>query len=131
MSTLQSWMSGTSKLNAITYSLGFAAGLFLVVASSSVGFQAVGLVLANINVYGLWKGEVVRLPVATTLKLIAPLAFVMTVGGALLAPVGFFGGEPGGYVGRQIVEFRWELVLMFIVGVDLLVGRALTAMKAN
>lgn len=58
------------------------------------------------------------------LMIIQPLALAMLFGGCLLAVQAFFGGEPGGEVGRQLVQYRWQIVLMAVVGFLLLAGQA-------
>lgn len=49
-------------------------------------------------------------------KILQPVGLVMVFGGCLLAGQAFFGGEPSGEVGRQLVEYRWHLVLMAVLG---------------
>lgn len=66
-----------------------------------------------------------------TLAIISPLAIVMALGGALLVSVGFFGGEPGGEVGRQLVGYRWVFVVMVVIGIALLVSHELARGRAN
>lgn len=60
-----------------------------------------------------------------TLEIVQPLALIMLLGGCLLAGQAFFGGEPGGEIGRQLVQHRWQFVLMAVIGLLLLVGYAL------
>lgn len=66
------------------------------------------------------------------LQIIAPLAMVMVVTSVMLAPIGFTAGpDAGGEVTRQLVEWRWFLVIEGIIGLALLLAfkRSLQAQR--
>lgn len=63
---------------------------------------------------GSLAGQLITLTLRT-IRIFEPVAIAMMFT-SLLAFQGFFGGEPGGAVGRDIFNYRWELALMALVG---------------